>query len=184
MHIQAEQCSQTGIAPASQPERLQTSIEAALLFVEEAVEQNDGLEFLERALEERGVGDAGNQFGGLARQDLLATDGRFRTGVEVQAAQLGAVEKTALHQDTERILHLGVQGGGKFVGEITAWRMADQGLSSSQQGSVTGEPDVLEGPKSQGIETSDTREGVETASVGIAGQVMELFELAEDGQFD
>jgi hypothetical protein len=116
MHIQAEQCGQTGIAPASQPERLQAGVEAALLFVEEAVEQNDGrLEFLGRALEDRGVGETGNQFRGLARQDLLATDGRLGTGVEVQATHLGAVEETALHEDTQRILYLGMQGGGGFV---------------------------------------------------------------------
>ena len=41
----------------------------------------------------------------------------------------------------------------------------------------------MEGPKAMGIETSDTRQSVETASVGIAGKVMELFELAEDGKF-
>src|SRR6266567_2914443 len=100
MHIQAEQCGQTGIAPASQSERLQAGVDAALSFVEEAVEQNDGrLEFLGGALEDRGVGEAGNQLSGLARQDLLATDSRLGRGVEVQTAQLGAVEESALHED-------------------------------------------------------------------------------------
>src|SRR5436309_194074 len=143
MHIQAEQCCQAGIAPASQPERFQTGVDAALLFVEETVEQNDGrLKFLGGALEERGIGETGNQLSGLARQDLLAADGRVRTDVEVPATQLGAVEAAALHEYTKRVLHLGMHGRGEFVGEIPMGRMADKRLGGGQQSSVAREPDV------------------------------------------
>jgi hypothetical protein len=41
----------------------------------------------------------------------------------------------------------------------------------------------VKGPRAPGIEASDTRESVETAPAGIAGQVKELFEFAEDGEF-
>jgi len=47
------------------------------------------------------------------------------------------MEEPALQEDTERILHLGMQGGGEFVGEIAARRLADKSFGSGQQGSVT-----------------------------------------------
>ena len=75
VHIQAEQCGETGISPTSQPERFQTGKEAALLLVQEAVEQNDGgLEFCGRALEGGGVGKSGNEFSPLTCQNLPAVD--------------------------------------------------------------------------------------------------------------
>lgn len=183
MHVQIEQRGEAGIASTSEPERFQAGKEAALLLVEEAVEENDGgLEFLGRALEGRRVDETGYQFGGLARKDLLAARNRFRRGIEEQTIQLRAVEKTALHEDTEGILNLGMESGREFVGEITAWRLTDEGLGGGQQGAVAREPDILEGPQAVVIEASDGRERIETASMRVTGQVMELLELAEDGE--
>jgi len=67
--IDAQKLGQLGVAAAAQPERFQSCIQAALLFIEHTVEQNDcRFEFVGRDLQLGEIGHDGDGLGCAARQ--------------------------------------------------------------------------------------------------------------------
>src|SRR5437879_12961874 len=77
-----------------------------------------------------------------------------------------------------------MQDRGQFFRKIPCDRVADESFSGGQQGTVAGEPGRLGGPHTIGPEMGDLTKGVETAAMKVAGQVVELFELSENGKVD
>src|SRR5437867_11548010 len=83
MRIQVEKRRQDRIAAAPECDRFQTGKQASLLFVEQAIEQQDGrLEFIGRDGEGGGVGDQRDGVGGAAGPDLLLGASRLCGGVQ------------------------------------------------------------------------------------------------------
>src|SRR5262249_39054428 len=84
--IQVEEVGQLTITAPTQLERLQAGVEAALLLVQQAGEQEDGrLQFLLRDLQQRGIHPRGEALHGAARKELPSLQGGVDGGVEVQA---------------------------------------------------------------------------------------------------
>ena len=68
MRIEVEKVSQLAVAATAQFEGLQPGIEAALLFIEQTVEQqNGGFDFLGGNLQHRGIRHRGQEFHSTAR---------------------------------------------------------------------------------------------------------------------
>ena len=77
-----------------------------------------------------------------------------------------------------------MQDCGEFFREIARGRATDESFGCGQQGSVAGEPGRIAGPQTIGVETDDLTKGVETATMRVAGQIVELLELSENGEVD
>ncbi len=77
-----------------------------------------------------------------------------------------------------------MQDGGQFFRKISRDRVADERFSGGQEGTVAGEPGRLAGPQTIGSEMGDLTKRVETATMRVAGQVVELFELSKNGKVD
>jgi hypothetical protein len=73
---------------------------------------------------------------------------------------------------------------GKLLGEIALGGLLDKRLGRSRQRSVTRKPSRTVRPESIRVEAGDLAKGIEAAAMGIAGQVAEFLEFAEDGQVD
>ena len=81
MRVQVEKLGQLTIPAMSQFERFQSGVEPALLFVEQAIEQEDsGFQLVWRNLQSRGIHQAGDGLNAAACQELPATADRI-TGV-------------------------------------------------------------------------------------------------------
>src|SRR5208282_3343649 len=72
----------------------------------------------------------------------------------------------------------------QFFRKISRDRVADERLGGGQQSPVAGEPGRLAGPQTIGSETGDLTKGVKTAAMRVAGQVVKIFELSENGKVD
>ena len=77
-----------------------------------------------------------------------------------------------------------VQDRRQFFRKISRYRATDERLGGGQQGTVTGEPCRRAGPETIGTETGDLAKSVETAAMRVAGEVVEFFELSENGEVD
>jgi hypothetical protein len=77
-----------------------------------------------------------------------------------------------------------VQDRRQFFRKISRDRATDEGLGGGQQGTVAGEAGRCAGPQTIGTETGDLAKSVETAAMRVAGQVVEFFELSENGEVD
>lgn len=65
---------------------------------------------------------------------------------------------------------------------MTLRRAVGESFDGGQQGAVAGKPNGLVGPQAVVVEAGDFAEGVVAAAVSVAGEVVELLELAEDGE--
>src|SRR5258708_27052022 len=52
------------------------------------------------------------------------------------------------------------------------------------QGAVAGEPGRIAGPQTMWSEAGDLTKGVKAAAMRVAGQVVEFFQLSENGEVD
>ena len=84
----------------------------------------------------------------------------------------------------QRVLHFDVQGPRQFIGAIPARGTMDEGFGGGQQRAETREPDLGLRPQSLLVETGDFAQGIVSAAMGVAGEVIQRFELAEDGDID
>ena len=82
----------------------------------------------------------------------------------------------------ERVLDLGVESISQLVGEPPAGSLTDKGLNGGDERAITREPDGIVRPEAGVIETRDLAKRIEAAAMGIAGQVVENFEFAKDGE--
>ena len=71
---------------------------------------------------------------------------------------------------------------GQFIGEPTARGVADEGLDSGDEGAITGKPNCIMGPQANVVEAGGFAEGIVTAAMSIAGEVIEELELSKDGE--
>src|SRR5271169_1414847 len=82
------------------------------------------------------------------------------------------------------VLHFNVQGPRQFIGEETARGTIDEHFGGGQQRAETREPDVCLRPQSLVVKPGDFAQRIVTAAMGIAGEVIERLELAENGDVD
>ena len=81
-------------------------------------------------------------------------------------------------------MHSHMQDRRQFIRKISGHRATDECLGGGQQGAVAREPSRRTGPQAIGAETGDLAKSVETAAMRVAGQVVEFFELSENGEVD
>jgi len=84
----------------------------------------------------------------------------------------------------EGILHFDVQLGQQFIGEASPQGTVNERFRGCQQGAEAGEPDLLLGPQSAIVKASDFAQGIVSAAMGIAGEVIQRLEFAEDRDID
>jgi hypothetical protein len=82
----------------------------------------------------------------------------------------------------EGILDFDVECVGQFVGKPPARCLIDKGVDGRDESAETGEPDSVVRPEAGVVEAGDFAEGIVAAAMGIAGEVIEKFELAEYGE--
>ena len=93
VRIQAEELGEHGIAAMSQFDGFQTGEEAALLLVEQAVEEQDGgFEFIGRHLKGGGIGDQRDRLGGLPGAELIACLPAIGGGIQESPGHIGAAQ--------------------------------------------------------------------------------------------
>src|SRR5579864_3673014 len=69
----------------------------------------------------------------------------------------------------------------QLLRKISSRRLLDKSLGRIQQRAVVGEPDGLKRPQTVLFEVRGFIQGVVTATMGVAGSIGELLQLAEDG---
>ncbi len=107
---EVEEVGQLAIAAAAQFERFQSGIQAALLLVQQAVEQEDGgFQFLFGDLQHGGIYHGGDSFDGAARNELPPLDGPIQGSVQVQTGDDLAGNSTLLDQLMQCVLYFDVQ---------------------------------------------------------------------------
>src|SRR6266699_1649213 len=82
------------------------------------------------------------------------------------------------------VLYFDVQGTSQFIGKIPARGMIDECFGGCQQCAEAREPDGCLRPQSVIVETSNLTEGVVPATMGVAGEIIQRFEFAEDSDID
>jgi hypothetical protein len=167
----------------SQLDGLQTGEQTTLLFVEQAVEKQDSrFEFIGRHLESGSIGHQGNRLSSLPGVELIAGLPAIGGGVQESSRHLRAAQTLGTHQIVEGILDLDMENVGQFIGEPATWRLIDEGLDGGDERPVTRKPDCLVGPQARSVEAGDFAEGIITAAMSVAGEVIEEFEFAKDGE--
>ena len=180
--MQAEQGGRAAVAAVAAQQGGEAGEQAALLLVQQAAEQRDGGR--QAAVGLSGSGQRG-QRRGACRLDPAGGDLALATG------RVGrAVERAALHAGTGDVAVAGEPGEGvdgadaeqciEFGRAEAAGGGVDQGAGGGAQGAAGGEADAVVGPQAGGVEAGALAEGVEAPAVGVAGEVAELLELAED----
>src|SRR5487761_84932 len=109
---------------------------------------------------------------------MLAIGGR----VEKAASDLGAAKTIGAHQIVEGIVDFGMERVRQFVGEPAVRGLIDQGLNSGHQSAMAGKPDGIVGPQAGVVKAGSFAEGIVTAAMGIAGQVIQELEFAEHSE--
>src|SRR5215472_2070826 len=183
--MEVEEIGPLTISTPAQEERLQSGVEPALLFVEQAVEEEDGgFGFLFGDLPPGRIPHGREGFQGATRQELPALEGGVDRQVEVAAGDELAGNSALLSQLMQGVLHIDVQDPSQFGSEVPAGGAMDESFGRGQQGAETGEPNVALRPQAVVVETGDLPQGIESAAMRVAGQVIEGFEFPEDGEVD
>src|SRR2546426_8431478 len=78
------------------------------------------------------------------------------------------------------VLYCDVQGARQFIGEISARGTIDEHFGGSQQRAETREPDVCLRPQPMLVKTGDFAQSIVSATMGIAGEVIQRFERSEE----
>src|SRR6266566_8193252 len=142
--IQVKEVGQQGIAAMTKFDGFQAGVQASLLLIEQAVEeQNGGLELFGQNLQSTDIGHDGNRLRYSPRQILLTTGGAIDRCVQVPAVDFAALKAALVGQLTQRVLHFDVQSIGKINGKETLRGIVDKRLHGRQQGAITGEPNRL-----------------------------------------
>src|SRR5439155_6397258 len=99
MRVQAEKIAEQGVAAVAEADGFQAGKQAALLFVEQPIEQDDsGVEFVERDLQVGRVNSQRNSLGAAAGHGLMAAIGHLDGGIEKLAAHFGPAQTILLDQ--------------------------------------------------------------------------------------
>ena len=65
---------------------------------------------------------------------------------------------------------------------VALGRVVHENFHGGQQGAVAGKPDALVRPKSTIVEMSDLAQGIEAATMSVAGEIIERLQFAKDGE--
>src|SRR5260370_8224733 len=85
MRVRVKNCAQLSTPAMSQFERFQSGVEPALLFVEQAIEQEDrGFQLVWRNLQSRGIHQGGDGLDAAACQELPAAAERIAGSIEIE----------------------------------------------------------------------------------------------------
>jgi hypothetical protein len=183
VRVQAEEFSQNAIASVSQLDGFQPSEQATLLLVKQAVKKQDGrFQFIGRYLESGCIGQQRNRLGGLPGAELITRLPAIGGGVKESSSHLGAAQTVGAHEIVEGILDLGMEHVGQFIGEPAVRGLVDEGLDGGDEGAITGKPNCIVGPQADVVEAGGFAEGIVTAAMGIAGEVIQELELSKDGE--
>ena len=183
VRIQAKEFGQNAVAPVPQFDGFQPREQSTLLFVKQAVEKQDSrFQFIGRYLESGGVGKQRNRLGGLPGAELIARLPAIGGGVKESPGHLGAAKTVGAHQIVEGIMDLSMKNVGQFIGEPAVRGLVDEGLDSGDEGAVTGKPNCIVGPQADVVKAGGFAEGIVTAAMGVAGEVIQKFELSKDGE--
>jgi len=99
VRIQAQKIAEQSVATVAQTDGLQAGKQAALLFIEQPIEQEDtGLEFVGRDLQAGRVNGQWNRLGAAACHGLVAAIRRFDRGIEELAADFDPAQALSLDQ--------------------------------------------------------------------------------------
>jgi hypothetical protein len=82
----------------------------------------------------------------------------------------------------EMILDLSMEDAGQFIGEPAVRGLINERLDGGDEGAVTGKPNGIVGPQADVVEAGGFAEGIVTAAVSIAGEVIQELELSKDGE--
>ena len=181
--VQAEQGGGAAVAAVAAQQGGEAGEQAPLLLVKQAQEQGEG------------GGQAGRDGAGRWRRGQgLGAGGMDAAGVELALAAGrvgGAVDRLPLVADTGELVGAGELGEGvdgadaeqgvEFGGAEAEGGVGDQGAGGGAEGALGGEADAVMGPQAAGVKARQLAQGVEAAAVGVAGEAVELLELAEDG---
>src|SRR5215471_8167638 len=97
--VQTQKIAEQGIAAMAEPNRFQAGEQAALLFVEQRIEEQDsGFEFVRRDFKGGRVNGQGNRLGTATRQGLIPAIGRRDGSIQILAIDFGSAEALSLHQ--------------------------------------------------------------------------------------
>ena len=183
VRVQAEEFGQNAVATVSQLDGFQSGKQTTLLLIKQAVEKQDGrFQFIGRYLEGGGIGQERNRLGGLPGAELIARLPAIGGGVKESSSHLGAAQTVGAHEIVEGILDLSMENVGQFIGEPAVRRLVDEGLDGGDEGAITGKPNCLVGPQADVVEAGGFAEGIVTAAMSIAGEVIEELELSKDGE--
>jgi hypothetical protein len=81
-------------------------------------------------------------------------------------------------------LHLHAQEGSQLIREVSAWGVKNEFFRGGQQSAESGKPDLRLGPQSAVVETGDFAQGIVSAAMGVAAEVIQRLEFAEDRDID
>jgi len=99
VRVQAKEIAEKGVATVAESDGFQAGKQAALLFVEQAIEEdNCGFEFIGRDFEVGRVNGQGNRLVTATSHDVVAAIGRLDRGIEELAIDFGPAETFPLHQ--------------------------------------------------------------------------------------
>ena len=170
------------LAVATQLERFETGVQAPLLFVKQAGKQDNRRPHFIGNIAGRNVR---RRSGGLIQQglpcpQLLLPRTRIGGAVQIQAGDGLAGDPALRDQLQQGLFDWNMEDVCQFRSEIASLRLRDVVFRSGHQGTVTGEPDRVERPQAPLIETGNLLERVEGASMGVAGVVRKLLQLAKN----
>jgi hypothetical protein len=127
VRIQPEEFGQNAIASLSQLDGLQPGKQAALLFIEQAVEKQNGrFEFIGRYLERGSIGHQRNRLRGLSGAQLIPGLPAVSRSVQEPTSHQRAPQTLGTHQIVEGILDFHMESVSEFVGEAAAGRQIDE----------------------------------------------------------
>ena len=133
-------------------------VQAALLLVQQAVEQDDGgFRLIGRHCQTGGIDNRWNGLVAATCRTLSLAGGWIDGSVEEPAGDQLPRDAVLLHELAQDILRSHVESVGQFFGKISRDRVADGRLGGSQEGSVTREPCRLAGPQTIGPKMGDLR---------------------------
>ena len=99
VRVQAQEIAEQGVAAVSQSDGFQAGKQAALLFVEQAIEEDDrGLDLVGRDFEVGSVNGQRNRLGAAPSHGLVTPTGCLDRGIEELAVDFGPAQTFPLHQ--------------------------------------------------------------------------------------
>ena len=97
--VQAQEIAEKGVATVAESDGFQAGKQTALLFVEQAREEDDrGLDLVGRGFEVGRVNGQRNRLGAAPSHGLVASTGCLDRGIEELAVDFGPAQTFPLHQ--------------------------------------------------------------------------------------